>query len=34
MEFGVPAMGFEAAQDLVGQPDRTQGVVAADPGAR
>ena len=31
---GVPAMCFEASQDLVGQADRTQGILAGDPGTR
>ena len=32
--FGIPAMRFEGTQDLIGQPDGAQGVVAADPGPR
>ncbi len=32
--IGIPAMCFQAAQNLVGQPDRAQGVLAADPGTR
>ena len=32
--FGIPAMAFEAAENLVGQPDGAEGVVAADPGTR
>ena len=32
--FGIPAVGFQRLQDLVGQPDRSQGVFAADSGTR
>ena len=32
--FGVPAMRFETAQDLIGEADGAQGIVAADPGPR
>ena len=32
--FGVPAMRFETAQDLIGEADGAEGIVAADPGPR